>query len=109
MDDTSTMRPILTCFGCKKGYHASCFALFHCKQALDVNQSVLAKFHEKLTNPGKDEKGRMLANRCTPDKFEEIVLPKKRARGKGKEDESDDGGGKPKAKKRAKVSKVSKK
>jgi hypothetical protein len=109
MDDMSTMRPILTCFGCKKGYHASCFALFHCKQASDVNQSVLAKFHEKLNNPGQDEKGRMSANRCTPDKFEDIALPKKRARGKGKEDESDHGGGKPKAKKRAKVSKVSKK
>jgi len=109
MDDDNTMRAILSCFGCRKGFHANCFALYHCKQVSDANSAVLDTFHAKLSDPGNDEKKRMSANRCTPERLEDITLPVIRPREKRKRDEDDDGGGKPKAKKRAKVAKGSKK
>ena len=102
MDDSSTMRPILTCFGCKKGYHPSCFALFHCKQVSDANYAVLEKFHKKLSDRSNHEKLKMSANRCTIDKLDEIKLPEKRPRIKRVIGDEDDGGGKPRAKKRVK-------
>jgi len=102
MDDTSTARSILTCFGCKKGFHAYCFAAFHCKKMSDVDPRIITKFHEELTNPDNDEVKRLSANRCTPDDLEHLEVPKWRVNAKIKDNAGQEDEGKPRAAKRAK-------
>jgi hypothetical protein len=102
MDDTSTARTILTCFGCKKGFHPYCFAAFHCRKMSDVDPRIIMKFHEVLTNPDNDDVKRLSANRCTPDDLEQLEAPTWRINNERKENAEQEDDGKPRATKRAK-------
>jgi hypothetical protein len=66
-------RTCLTCIGCKKGYHANCFVLFHSAKMSAANPMVLQTFFNSFDNP----KCQLLSkgnNKCTPT-VDDPLLP----------------------------------